>query len=205
MHQALRLRVLRAVFFSIVSCTALSGCLSMKSYVDPALPVVTKADLPAVERPQPAQVLFEFRTKGNPNAKATETMRPRVLSAITESGMFSSVSTTPDGMQAGVLKVVIDNVPITDNAAAKGFGTGLTFGLIGSMASDGYVCQATYTMNDRTTETVVRHAMHTTVGNHSGPEGLRPMQMQEAVNTVVDQLVLNALNNLSKQDAFEQE
>lgn len=98
---------------------------------------------------------------------------------------------------------MIDNVAITDNAAAKGFGTGLTFGLVGSMVTDGYVCTMTYTRDGKATETTVKHAMHSTIGNKAGPEGLTPMTPADAVNVIMDQLIWNGLKELSSKGAFE--
>jgi hypothetical protein len=185
----------------VVACLSTTGCLSAKMYVDPALPKVAKADLVQAPQPQPVQVLFEFRTKGNANARATNQLRPRVVAVAAESGLFSAVA--PDANGGGVLKIVIDNVAITDNAAAKGFGTGLTFGLVGSMVTDGYVCTASYTRNGSVTEATARHAIHTTIGNHAGPPGLTPMDPQTAVNQVMDQLTWNVLKQLSDKKAFD--
>lgn len=179
----------------------MTGCLSAKMYVDPALPKVAKADLVQAQQPQPVQVLFEFRTKGNANSRATEQIRPRIVSVAAESGLFSGVTSDANG--GGVLKIVIDNVPVTNNAAAKGFGTGLTMGLVGSMVTDGYICTATYSRNGVTTEATARHALHTTIGNHAGPPGLTAMDPQTAVNQVMDQLAWNVLKQLSDKKAFD--
>lgn len=187
-----------------IACLALSGCLSMKMYVDPALPVVSKADLPAVPSPHPVQVLAEFQTKGVANATATAEARPRIVAIASESGLFSGVSETPvaAGTEGGILKITINNVSL-DNAAAKGFGTGLTFGLAGSMVTDGYICTAAYTLDGKTTETTVKHAIYTTIGNHAAPEGLKPMQPADAVHQVIDQLTWNALKQLADKGAFK--
>jgi hypothetical protein len=192
----------RAFGFALLACATLSGCLSAKMYVDPKLPVVSKADMPVVPQPRPVQVLFEFRTKGNANARATSEIRPRVLAVAEQSGLFSSVTDTAGATDPGILKIVINNVPM-DNAAAKGFGTGLTFGLAGSMVTDGYVCDASYTYNGHTTETTVKHAIYTTIGNHAAPQGLTPLQPADAVHQVMDQLTWNALKQLADQQAFQ--
>ncbi|HEY9131660.1 MAG TPA: hypothetical protein VIM98_07860 [Dyella sp.] len=195
-------RLLRAAFFAVFACLSLSGCISAKMYVDSGLPNVSKSDLPVAPHPEPVQVLFEFRTKGNANANATARIAPRVIAAATESGLFAQVSGTPhDG--AGILKIVIDNVPLTDNAAAKGFGTGLTFGLAGSIVTDGYICTASYTRGGRTTETTVKHSIYTTIGNHEGPKGLAAMEPQAAVNLAMDQITWNALKQLADKHAFD--
>lgn len=182
----------------------LSGCLTTKSYVDTALPVVGKGDLVAPATPRPVQVAFEFRTKGAVNASATSQIKPRVITVASESGLFSAVSSAAsDSADAGVLTVVIDNVPITDNAAAKGFGTGLTFGAVGSMVTDGYVATAKYQRNGVTTEVTARHALHTTIGNKAGPEGLAPVTMQQGAETVMDQLMWNLVKQLADKKALD--
>lgn len=202
MNRILSMRALRMASLALVACVAMTGCLSTKMYVDPALPVIDKADLAESGNAGPVQVLFEFRTKGNANPKATAEIRPRVIAVTSESGIFNSVTSSALQESGGQLKVVIDNIVLTDNAAAKGFGTGLTLGLAGSLVTDGYVCTAAYTRNGKTTETTAKHAIHTTVGNHKGPEGLVAMEPQAAIHQVMDQLVWNALKQLSDQGAF---
>lgn len=179
----------------------LSGCLTMKSYVDTALPVVSKSDVVAPAEPRPVQLAFEFRTQGSANAAATAEIRPRIAAVASESGVFTTVSA--EGGQGDLLTIVIDNVPLTDNAAAKGFGTGLTFGAVGSQVTDGYVCTATYVRNGVRTEVTARHALHTTIGNHSGPEGMTPVTPQEGIHAVMDQLAWNVLKQLADQKAFD--
>ena len=61
-----------------ISSLALQGCLTVKSYVDPTLPVISNTQLPKVQiQPRTATVLFEFRTKGNANARATSSLSGR--------------------------------------------------------------------------------------------------------------------------------
>src|SRR5512138_1623548 len=79
----------------ILAVGLLAGCISPQSYIDPALPTVRGQDIAPVAAPKPVQLLYEFRTKGAPNARATEHTRPMVMDAINEAHMFGSVSTTP--------------------------------------------------------------------------------------------------------------
>lgn len=202
LSRSIAVRVGRGLSFALVALFGLSGCLSMKSYVDPALPHVGKGDIVAATERKPVVVLFEFRTKGVANAAATSQIRPRVVAVAAESGLFDGIAANGEGASGGVLKVVIDNVAITDNAAAKGFGTGLTFGLVGSMVTDGYIGTMTYTRDGKITETTVKHALHSTIGNKAGPEGLTPMTPADAVNTIMDQMIWNGLKQLSDQGAF---
>jgi hypothetical protein len=186
------------LFWLAALVVSLSGCISAQSYIDTALPVLRNEDLQQVAAPQPVQLLYEFRTKGAPNARATQFTKPHVVETVSKSGLFSQVQETP--VTGGrVLTIVIDNVSLTDDAAAKGFGVGLTFGLAGTMVTDGYICTATYAGPGVTASPkTVKHALHTTIGNASGPPGVPPMKAAEAVPQVMRQLTLNALQAIRR-------
>ena len=176
----------------------LGGCISPQSYIDPALPTLRAEDIPPVASPKPVQLLYEFRTKGALNARATERSKPIVVETMTKSGLFSTVSDTPVA-GAGTLTMVIENIPLTEDAAGKGFRTGLTFGLVGSTVTDGYVCTATYSLDGKTAGATVNHALHTTIGNTEGPPGLQPMKPNEALPIMLRQMTLNVLQRLRKE------
>jgi hypothetical protein len=186
----------------VVACAALllSGCITPMSFVDPAMPKAGKADVSAVSNPKPVQALYEFRTKGAVNAAATQHTAETVIAALKESGAFSEVSASPVA-GARRLVITIDNVPITSqgDAMAKGFGTGLTFGLIGTMVTDGYNCEAIFTGADGVATTLsYKHAIHTTIGNASGPPGIAGQKPIEAAREMVRQLVWSVLRDLGK-------
>lgn len=186
----------------LAACAGFTGCMTVKSYVDPTLPVISKTELPKVQQPQPVTVLFEFKTKGNNNARATNELSGRVVEDVTQSGMFGQLSTTVTDPNGALLRITIDNVADQKDAVAKGVGTGLTFGLAGSLVTDNYICTATYTMQGKSYETSVHHALLSTIGNHSPPQGLTPLTPKEAVNQIVDQLVWHALTQLDGEYAF---
>lgn len=177
---------------------SLSACLAPHSYVDQSLGEPNSAQLKKSANPQSIQLLVEFQTKGVANAQATEALRPRVYEQVSQSGLFSRVSydPVPSGRK---LSITLNNVPLTDNVAAKGFGTGLTFGLIGTMVTDGYICTTHYLEpgHDPVT-TTVKHAIHTTIGNASGPEGLQRMSVQEASATMLRQIVGRSLEQIDQ-------
>jgi len=178
-----------------VLAALLGGCISPQSYIDPTLPSLRAEDLAPAASPKPVQLLYEFRTKGAPNAGATERTKDIVMDTVAKSRLFSSVSPTPVS-EGGVLTIVIDNVPLTGNAVGKGIGTGLTFGLVGNMVTDGYVCTATYAAGGKSTSATVKHALHTTIGNKEGPPGLTPMKPGDAIPVMIRQMTLNALKGL---------
>src|SRR5262245_22875118 len=193
-----KLAAARTLLLPGALAASLSGCLSMNSYIDPALPSVRPEELRATRSPQPVQVLFEFRTKGAANARATEMAKPIVLDTVRSTSLFSNVGEAP--VSGGrTLAIVIDNVPVTEDAASKGFATGLTLGLAGSTVTDGYICTATYSAPGAAPKkNEVKHALHTTIGNTEGPKGLTPMKPDEALPIVVKQLTLNALKVVRK-------
>jgi hypothetical protein len=184
----------------------LGGCLSMNSYVDPALPAANKASVKPVSHPAPIQVLVEFRTKGVPNAGGTQRLTPVILDVAKESGLFSEVDVGP-AANGRRLVITVDNVPITSesDAMTKGFGTGLTFGLVGTMVTDGYVCEAIYTApSGAPVKFSYRHALHTTIGNASGPPGLVGKKPAEATRDIAAQLAWSILRDLSRNEGFAQ-
>ncbi|HKR41655.1 MAG TPA: hypothetical protein VJU59_18610 [Paraburkholderia sp.] len=175
---------------------SLSACMTPHSYVDAKLGDTDYSTLKKSATPQAVQLLVEFQTKGVANARATEYVRSHVYEQVSQSGLFSQVSYSPVA-SGRKLSILINNVPLSDNAAAKGFGVGLTFGLVGTMITDGYECTASYVEpgHDAVTK-VVKHAIYTTIGNTSGPEGLKSMPLQQASDTALRQLVAKSLAEL---------
>jgi hypothetical protein len=189
---------------SLTLAFSLSACMTAHSYVDQSLGEPHYADLKKSATPQPIQLLVEFQTKGVANARGTDALRPRVYEQVSQSGLFSQVSyePVPSGRK---LSISINNVPLTDALAAKGFGVGLTFGLVGTMVTDGYVCTVSYVEpgHDAVTK-VVKHAIYTTIGNASGPAGLQPMPIQQASDTMIRQIVAKSLEELDQSSDLAQ-
>lgn len=189
---------------SLTLAFSLSACMTAHSYVDQSLGEPHYADLKKPASPQPIQLLVEFQTKGVANARGTDALRPRVYEQVSQSGLFSQVSyePVPSGRK---LSISINNIPLTDDVAAKGFGVGLTFGLVGTMVTDGYVCTVSYVEpgHDAVTK-VVKHAIYTTIGNASGPAGLQPMPIQQASDTMIRQIVARSLEEIDQSSDLAQ-
>jgi len=183
---------------------SLSACMTPHSYVDQSLGEPHYADLKKSASPQPIQLLVEFQSKGVANARATEAVKPRVYEQVSQSGLFSQVSydPVPSGRK---LSISINNIALTDNVAAKGFGVGLTFGLVGTMVTDGYICTVNYVepKHDAVTK-VVKHAIYTTIGNASGPAGLQSMPIQQASDTMIRQIVARSLEEIDQSSDLAQ-
>ena len=198
-------RLLRRAFaFAAALVLALlSGCAT--HYVDGAIKEVPAAQFAKPAQPAAVQVVFEFQTKGVANARATDSVKPMVMDAVKRSGLFTQVQDKP--VQGGaLLSVKLNNIPLTDDAFAKGFMTGLTFGAAGSQVTDGYVCTVTYLGSGSAGPIVktAKHAIHTTLGASGAPaNAYKASTIQDAVQTMVRQVMSNALNDLSHDTQFK--
>jgi len=192
---------LRTVVAILAVTIAASGCLSLKSYVDPALPKVSYGDLLARPAPTPVALGVTFKRNGEPYARATSTARDSMRAVIERSKLFSAVLDTP-ATDVDRLDVVLDNVGDRGDAAGKGAVTGLTFGAKGSQVTDGYVFTATFLGVGKAPVTkVYRHAIHTTIGSAEAPAGLQPESSPRAAfDKVVEGLMLNLLLDLQKEE-----
>lgn len=199
------IRLPRWVAFLLLAwaCTLFAGCANF--YVDNGLRDADSAQLKKPASPKPVQLFFNFQTKGSPNLRATELYKSQVTQLVAQSGLFSRIEdvASPD---TGTLQITINNVPLSDNAAAKGFVTGLTLGLVGNTVGDGFVCDLQYKANDASApiHAQVNHAIYTSLGATSGPEAAtKASGLQEAGSTMVRQAVKSLLKKLSDSPQFD--
>jgi hypothetical protein len=189
----------------LVAAAAMTGCVSMKPYVG-----ANVRDVPASEyvKPNPShavQVVFDFQSKGVDNDRVTARFKARVIDQVSASHLFDSVSEAP--VPGGALLIVtVNNVTLDDHEFAKGFATGLTLGLAGTVAGDGYIATAKYTPPAPAAliSKEVRHSIYTTIGNHAPPPNAVPAaSVDEAVTNMLHQSVSNLLNDVSHDPAFK--
>jgi len=181
----------------LLATILLSGCLSTKHYVDPTLPKIDIASLKKPTTPQPVQLFFEFQTNGTTNAKATDFVRP-IVDTLKKSQLFSEVVVAPAVAQRKLF-ITINNLNNLDDAKARGFTTGLTLGMSGSMVTDGYQMNASDSMAGKDeVKHSYKHAMFTSIGNIDGPAGLKDMTTVDAVHQIMEGLTLNLLNDMAK-------
>lgn len=187
----------------LTATALLGGCAS--AYLDGNTKEIPATQFKKPANPAPVQVLFDFQTKGVPNAQVSALLRERVLAQVKASGLFSEVgsSAVPSG---AMLSITLNNVPMTDDVFSKGFMTGLTFGLAGSQVSDGYICTATYRAADGAAPVTkqARHAIHTTMGAAATPGNATKMpDHREAAFQMTTQVLSNVLNDLSQDANFK--
>lgn len=189
---------------AVLAVVSTSACISPSFYVDRSLGDVPPAQVRKIASPKPVQLLFDFQSKGASNTRATDFTKAMALSTAQASPLFSSVSTDPVPNGA-ILSVTINNVALTDDAASKGFMTGLTLGAAGSVVTDGYTCTVDYVSgpNAPKISTTTKHALHTVIGNTDAPQNAdKAVNVNEAVQTIVRQLVARGVNDLAANPAF---
>ena len=190
-----------AIAVMVAGSALLTGCASF--YVDTATRDIPVAQFKKIVAPKPVALSFEFQSRGAPNPRATEFLQAQVKEQVAGSGLFSTVG---GGSDSARLSVQLNNVPKDgDNAMAKGFVTGLTFGMAGNVVTDLYECKVTYLPAGQGTPLVAtaRHAIHTSLGATGEPaNATKSANMEDAIRTMTRQVVANALNDLSQQAAF---
>lgn len=198
-------RVIRGMRWLLlaVALTLLGGCAAF--YVDGHAPEVPVAQYRQPGSPPEVQLVWEFQTKGVSNARATDWLKTRVHEQFANSGLFAKVSEAPVPGGA-LLTATVNNVPLDNDAAAKGFVAGLTFGLAGQTVGDGYECTIRYTPALASASPLLKsgkHVLYTSIGTGGPPAGAQKMANgEEAVTTMLRQLISRTLNDLSQDPAF---
>lgn len=202
---ALARRLLLGVILTATCVLAVAGSAFAGSYVDNALPDLKPEERKVVANPAPVQLVFEFQTKGVVNQRAIKQVKPWVVAAVQSSGLFSAVTETP-APNGALLVVMINNVPAEgENAAAKGFVTGLTFGLKGTTVQDLYDCTLEYAATPESPKATrkLRHGIITTIGAAGEPPNATKMKnVMAAVETMVRQVVSRGLNDMAEDPAI---
>jgi len=187
---------IRVFLFLALLSLSLTGCISTKSFVDPTFGKVKYEDLQRKKNIPTWRLVAEFKRNGSRLPAVDSELMGHVERVIRASGVAVPTS---EG-SAPELKVIVDNVADIGSAVGKGIGTGLTFGLAGSTVSDYYEMEIVLTYGKYVyRKTGYKHAIHSTVGNASAPQGLEPMTPSAAFGKVVEQLLLNALKDMEKE------
>lgn len=180
-----------------MACAMATGCVSVKSFPDPATPVISYDVLHRPEKPLLLRVAVEFQRNGEHLEKVDKTIQDKVERTLRATGVILP-SADPS---SGEIRIVLNNIADRGTAAAKGFGTGLTFGLVGSTVQDAYEMSVTITANGKTfTRTGLHHSFYTIVGNANPPEGVGTMPPSTALDKVIEQLLLAALKEYQASD-----
>jgi hypothetical protein len=178
---------------------AFTGCLAPKSFLDPKYRGIGYQDIKAPDHPHPVNLAVVGQTNGTEREKASEYWRRQAVRVLTASRVFEFPE---GGAQADSLSIVINNVGDRAASAGKGFVTGLTFGAVGSLVTDGYVMTVEYSRPGRPTlKRTYQHAIYTTIGNASPPPGIAPVTLMEATSLVAEDMLLHFVKDLQAEGA----
>lgn len=175
------------------------GCLTPKSYVDPTFHDATYESLHPADNGFPI-VMATVQLNGRPRPEYDANLRTHVINMLRRSRMFSEEVHRPHGR----LDIVLNNVGDVGDAFRRGMGTGLSLGLSGSYVIDGYQMELTYTpVNGTPVVKNYMHAVFTTFGAQAPPVARPAVPLNIAVNTAVEDMVLNFLRDMQKEGRFE--
>jgi len=178
-----------------LALVSLSGCISVKVYVDPSMAKTGYEDLRKPAEPLALKVNVEFLRNGKRVANAENELRGDVERILRATGVIVPSASAENGE----ISVTVNNVGDLGSAAGKGFATGMTFGLVGTSVQDGYEMSVTLTIHGSSvTKSGYKDVLISTVGNKKAPEGLTPTSPSAGFATVVEQMLLNALSDLQK-------
>ena len=191
---------LYSIVLGVAAATQLTGCLSVKSYVDPAYKAVSYSDIKRPNQPIPVTLMTEFQRNGVVIPRAAKELESSVVRSLRATGVFAP-TTQPNGENQAKLYLTANNVADLGEAAGKGALTGLTFGAVGNAVADKYEFKFKY-IDAQGKEISQRypHMILSTVGNKKAPiENVQPMTLNEAFNKVVDDVVIRFTYDLQKQ------
>ena len=181
----------------VVFVWPLSGCMMPHSYVDPTYASVDYDDITRRLEPYRLEIITEFQRNGEHYPKGDKLLKSHVDRIVRATSFAIPVTENAEGL----LKIVVNNFGDKGEATAKGLGTGLTLGLIGSTVTDYYEMQAEFSLHGRTVmENSYQHAIFTTIGNKSGPPGLEPKTTMEAFDDVLEDLILRLINDIEESE-----
>jgi hypothetical protein len=192
-HGGLTMRFTFQTTCLLLCVAALEGCISTHSFVDPQYRHATFSDLARPAPPYTLSVKVEFQRNGEAKPAVDREIRTDIERTLRASGVAVPYDGT--GTADGEISFVLNNVTNLPGAVTKGFGTGVTFGLVGSHVTDNYEMTVRLTQGEIITKRIYQHAILSTVGNASAPPGMTPVNLATAVSQVIDDLVLNSLKD----------
>jgi hypothetical protein len=182
----------------------IAGCSTQSFYAnyyaDPRPRKTRYEDLKPVANPQPVYLVFDMYSAEGSFPEATAKLGPKVARVLQRSGLFSSVSSV------GSENIARIQLSMRETAVLSGHETrtlpeGLTSGLVGSKGAIVYSFTAYYQLPGKEgLKKVYPHAVHIVEGTNPALGDSMPMTATHAVDSVVEQVVLNFLRDLQTAD-----
>lgn len=121
------MRIASRVALVVIAPLLVQGCISAKTYVDPSYGKARYTDIKPVATKYGLDLKVQFQRNGENLDKVNGEVQKAAERAVRATGVFDLDSAE----KPNTLSVTINNVADMSSAVAKGFGTGLTFGLGG--------------------------------------------------------------------------
>lgn len=177
----------------LVPLFAVSGCLSITSYVDPSYAKGTVNDLQAVENEYFTTVTLQYFSGGEEHEDFAVKLRDYVERNLLLTGVL--VAQEQDAEHT--LKIIVNNNGESDGAITAG----LTFGLVAAVAVENL--EIVISLVDKLGVENTRqyeHKIHSTVGISGNPpiENAAPTSWDDALDTVIWQIVVNFLIDMQQ-------
>lgn len=180
--------------------SVLTGCSTQQFhasyYLDPKPPQVSYADLKAPANPQPVYLVFDMYSAKGSFPEATRKLGPKVVQALKDSGLFSSIASVGSENFARI-QVSMRETAVLSGHETKTLPAGLTSGLTGSRGAIVYSFTTYYQPpGGDVVKKVYPHAIHIVDGVSPQLGEALPMTASHAVDTMVEQVVLHFLRDL---------
>ena len=186
--------------YALLACglaLTLSSCVIPRSYPDPQIHQAANSKVVRLQKPLVIDLEVETQRQGKPLKGAAKYWTNWLEKSFAKTNQVTVVKNDP---AAGQLHVLINNYADTKKAAAKGFGSGLTLGVVGISVSDNYDATFNYHVSGGTSFTkTYQHALHSLIGaTAKAPEGVKTTTMVAGVEQISDDFVKMFLAELAK-------
>jgi hypothetical protein len=190
----------RSILLLALAILALAGCATQRFvadyYLDPRPPRMSYSDLATPTNPQPVYLVFDMYSAQGSFPEATQKIGPKIVHVLKSSGLFSSVASVGSENIARIQMSMRETAVLTGQET-KSLPKGLTSGLTGSRGAIVYSFTAYYQPpGGPAVKKVYPHAIHIVEGNSPQLGEALPMTGAHAVDTMVEQVVLNFLHDL---------
>jgi len=191
---------------AMLGLLALAGCSTQRFYasyyVDPKPPKTSYADLKPSAHAQPVYPVFDMYNAEGSFPEATRKLAPKIVRVLEDSRLFSSVSTVGSENMARI-QVSMRETAVLTGRDSKTLPDGLTSGLQGSRGVIVYQFTVSYQPPGKdAVKKAYPHAIHIVEGNSPALGDALPMTATHAVDTMVEQVMLNFLHELQKEGRF---
>jgi hypothetical protein len=182
---------------------AVGGCSPQRFYAnyyaDPKPRKTNYSEFKRPANPQPVYVVFDMYSSEGSFPEATRKLGPKVAQTLKNTRLFSTVSQVGSENMAR-FQISMRETALLSGEDAKSLPEGLTSGLVGSQGAIVYSFTASYQPPGKeAVKKVYPHAVHIVKGTNPVLNDSMPMTAAHAVDTIVEQVVVNFLRDLQSE------